>query len=414
MKSHNLFLPKPDQRSKRLISLDIFRGLTMFGMLMVDCNGSDYPIWPIRHSEWNGLSTADLVFPNFLFINGLAIPFALNKNMPQKSTWIKIIKRSIILILIGMLEGFQDTIPSQFKNHEKFHFRIYGVLQRIGLCYLFNASLYYGIFNMLYQGIVIASFIILYLGFFYFYNVPDYYLNGKLITKCGVDKWASMKSTAWPYEYATYNQGEVCNFGAYVDRQMLTPLFMYTDVYDPEGLISTFTAFANVYAGILFCLVLRKYKENRTKLIYWWGGIAISELVLAYLLSIGIPFNKKVWSFSFVFVTCGYSSLTQLALYLLVDVWNKNIVKQILQPFVWFGSNPLFIYVLMMFVCSLFGANITWGDGEYDLYSWLYDKMLFSWIKNDQVASTIYGVFWVSIYALVAWILYKNKIYIKL
>lgn len=85
---------------------------------------------------------------------------------------------------------------------------------------------------------------------------------------------------------------------------------MYTDVYDPEGLISTFTAFANVYAGILFCLVLRKYKENRTKLIYWWGGIAISELVLAYLLSIGIPFNKKVWSFSFVFVTCGYSSLT--------------------------------------------------------------------------------------------------------
>lgn len=87
----------------------------MFGMIMVDTNGGDNPIWPIRHSEWNGLSTADLVFPNFLFIMGLSIPFAINQSMQRKSAWIKIIKRSVILIFIGMLEGFQDTIPSQFK-----------------------------------------------------------------------------------------------------------------------------------------------------------------------------------------------------------------------------------------------------------------------------------------------------------
>lgn len=89
-----------------------------------------------------------------------------------------------------------------------------------------------------------------------------------------------------------------------------------------------------------------------------WGLIALTFLSFAYFLRIWVPFNKKVWSLSFTLVTCGYATLSILLLYLLIDVWNKDIVKKILAPFIWMGSNPLFIYVLMMFVCSLLNCNL--------------------------------------------------------
>lgn len=183
------------------------------------------------------------------------MPFAIKQTMNSKDTWIKIIRRSVILFLIGMWEGFQDTLPDQWKTYTSFHFRIMGVMQRIGLCYLLNASCFYGLYNMLYHGLIVASFIIIYLGFFYFYNVPDFYYNNKFATHCGRGVWAS-ETPVFDWGTEPMYRGKCCNYGAALDRAVFTPNFMYTPVYDPEGIFSTFTSFANTYMGIIVCLVL--------------------------------------------------------------------------------------------------------------------------------------------------------------
>lgn len=177
----------------------------------------------------------------------------------------------------------------------------------------------------------------------------------------------------------------ICNFGAYLDRLVLTPTFMYTQTYDPEGIFSTLTSFTNTFVGILFCLTLKKHKSNKQKLLTEWSLIAMSLIIFAYFLSIWVPFNKKVWSFSFIFATCGYSALSQLVLYIIVDLWKNPIVNTILRPFVWLGSNPLFVYVLMMFICSLLNCNIviTYHGKPTSVYQWLSSVMLESWISNQ-------------------------------
>ncbi len=236
-------IPKPPagsaSKKERLLCLDVLRGLTMVGMIMVDSMGDfDHVIWPLNETEWDGLTTADCIFPSFLFIMGLAVPLALKREDRTKGiTWYRIIKRFILLFVIGMALNFQGRIPRIFTTSPFIGFRIMGVLQRISLCYLTVSVMYLFLPNLAYHSVVLATCIGLYLGFMYGYPVPAF--DDK--TPCG-------KGVVSPE----------CNFNGYFNRLIFgnsRKFMMYPN--DPEGLFSTLTSLMNTFSGLCFSLLMR-------------------------------------------------------------------------------------------------------------------------------------------------------------
>lgn len=181
----------------------------MAAMIVVNSKGSDdYQIWPLAESEWNGLTTADCIFPSFLFIMGLAIPLALKPDdRHKKEVWLKIFKRFAILFLIGVALNFQDKIPEIFQETPFTGFRIPGVFQRISICYLVISAHYLLFSKFYFHFIPIVGCLAVYLGFMYGYPVPPYPIYPDV--PCGRG-----------------NTSEYCYFGAYLDLKVFGPKYM--------------------------------------------------------------------------------------------------------------------------------------------------------------------------------------------
>lgn len=301
----------------------------MFGMIIVDSMGDyDYVIWPLDESIWNGLSTADCIFPSFLFMMGLAIPLAIKREtIREKSTWIKIFKRASIMFAIGLLLNIELRIPELFTDYSGF--RIPGVLQRISICYMVISINYLVFSHFLYHLIFIASCLIIYLGFYYGFDVPNFR---------GVD----------------CGRGDVsseCNFGAFLDYKIFGPMYMMWDT-DPEGLMSTLPAFVNTFSGMCYTLIMRRntqQKGSKLNLLKLWFGFACILGALGGLAAIGDVVNKKRWSVSFAFITSSMTGMALCLCFILVDILDKRFIKEyLIRPFLWFGMNPLFIYTGMM------------------------------------------------------------------
>lgn len=209
----------------------------MVGMILVDNMGNfDYVIWPLDETIWNGLTTADCVFPCFLFIMGLAVPLALKReDRFKKETWYKILKRFALLFIIGMALNFQGRIPRVFTTWPFVGWRIMGVLQRISICYLVMSAMYL-FFGQLYQYIiVISSCLGLYLALMYGVNVPPF--EGE---PCGRG-----------------NTSPECNTGAFFDQSIFGRKYMMWP-YDPEGILSTLPSIFNTFIGLCYSLLMRK------------------------------------------------------------------------------------------------------------------------------------------------------------
>jgi predicted acyltransferase len=344
MDQEKLLIPKEPTAPKkaRLICLDVLRGLTMVGMIMVDSMGDfDYVIWPLRETVWNGLTTADCVFPSFLFIMGLAVPLALKQEDRFKGVvWKRIIKRFVLMFLIGMALNFQGRIPKIFTTSPFTGWRIMGVLQRISICYLTISSTYLLFTKFWFHYIFIGSCLAIYLGFMYGFNVPAFntYQCGRGVTS------------------------EECNFGAYMDRSIFGSKRFMMWPNDPEGLFTTLTAFLNTFAGLCFSLLMRRnsqQKGSNLTLLKMWGALSVGLAAVGGLAAIGEPVCKKRWSVSFAFITSGLSGAALCLCFVLVDMLDKPIIKEkLIKPFLWLGMNPLFIFVAMIFFDSILMDNI--------------------------------------------------------
>ncbi len=357
---------------QRIGSVDILRGLTIVAMILVNDPGTWNHVYaPLLHAEWHGLTPTDLVFPFFLFIVGISIYFAYKNKSNSKSTYKKIIIRSLKIIGLGLfLNVFLPYLP--FVN-DFATLRFPGVLQRIGVVFLFS-SIFYINFNwkiLLGIGVTILIGYWLFLGFV---PLPD----GTLPTfDRAPNNWAN-----------------------YIDLNVLGE-HMYKDDYDPEGILSTLPAIATCISGILVGKLLDESKE--IKILF---GISLILLVSGYVLSIWFPINKAIWSSSFVLVTSGYATAVLGIIYFLTDIKKLKFGS----VFKYVGMNAITIYFLSSFIAKTFYLT---KIGETNIHSWLYSNLFNHDFMSDKLSSLLYALTVVVFYLGLGYMLYKKKIFIK-
>lgn len=361
----------------RLVSLDVFRGLTILLMIIVNTPGSwAYVYSPFRHSEWHGCTPTDLVFPFFLFIVGVAMWFSFKKYEHQMSSQAlkKILKRTALIFLIGL---FLNAFP-------KFNFeslRIMGVLQRIALSYGFAAIL---VLMLPRWGRWVIAFLV-------------------LIAYWGILAMGS--SDPFSLEHNIAGGVDIMLFGSsHVYKGFGIP-------FDPEGLLSTFTAMINVVFGYLVGEMIahaKEYKNLLKKLVL----IGVTGVVLGMIWNFVFPINKPLWTSSYVLYTCGYATLLLSLFIWLIDV--KGF-KRWTQPLLVFGTNPLIIFVLSIVWVKviIYLVHFGHGDDRINGYAWLYQNIFVAFAGNMN-GSLAFALFHGILFWAVGYILYRKKIFIKI
>ena len=371
-----------EAKQNRLLSLDVFRGMTIAGMVLVNNPGTWSAIYsPLKHAEWHGVTPTDYIFPFFLFIVGIAIPIALGKRVEEGVTnavYLKIFRRSAVIFLLGL---FLAAFPFfDFAN-----LRIPGVLQRIAVCYL------------------ITSLIFL-------------HTNWKQITFIGVALlvvyWILMTSIPVPSCEITSINDKACNLAAYIDRAILgeNHIWKQAKVYDPEGILSTIPAIATTISGVLTGVWLKTKKSDMEKVggLFFFGIILVA---LGWSWNFFFPLNKPLWTSSYVVYTSGLALCFLGFCYWLIDIkgykkWSK--------PFVIFGVNALALYVfsgLLSKILTLIKVPRAQGT-PVSLQQWIFDSV-FLQLASPINASLMFAVSYILLWLFLMWLLYRRRIYIK-
>lgn len=391
------------QKQQRLLSLDVLRGITIAGMIMVNNPGSWSNIYePLKHANWNGLTPTDLVFPFFMFIMGVSTYMSLSKfNFQFSGAFLKkLIKRTIIIFAIGLaIDWFAklcygtfnigdatQTIGQRFlQSAFSFeHIRILGVMQRLALSYCF-ASLIVVFVPLKYLWKTIAVILIGYFGILYFGNGFEL-SDTNIIARV---------------DLALFGANHM--YGEYLPDGVRIP-------FDPEGLISTIPCIAQVLIGFLAGDLLKNIADINQKVekLLIWGTILFFA---GALLSYGCPVNKKIWSPTYVLVTCGLASLFLGLLIWIIDINGKKSWASFFEAF---GVNPLFMYVLGAFLSILLGSiSLETSNGIMSLQAILYQSIL-SLVADPYFASLLFALAFIGVNWVIGYILYKKKIYIKI
>ena len=358
----------------RIISVDIFRGLTIVLMILVNTPGTWSSVYaPFLHAEWHGYTPTDLVFPFFLFIVGTSIAFAYQKKTPSASTYRKISIRSLKLIGLGLFLGaFTISFPF-IKDFADIRFP--GVLQRIGVVFFFAAIMF---INFNWKTLVGICAVIL----------IGYWL---LMGYVPVEGMESTFDRA-PNNLANYLDVKV--FGTH----------NYKPDYDPEGLLSTLPSIASSLLGIFTGLILTSKRENK---VFVLVGLGVVMLVLGYIWDTFFPINKALWSSSFVMVTAGWANIFLALIYYLSDIRGMKFGS----IFKYAGANAITVYFLSSFVSKLFYSIKV--DGETSLHGWLFQHIYVHDFMPVKLSSLLYALTVVSFYMLLAYVMYRKKIFIK-
>ena len=379
-------------KPKRLLALDIMRGITIAGMLLVNNPGSWGSIYaPLRHAEWHGLTPTDLVFPFFMFIMGVSTWFSLKKyNFEFSAASLrKVLRRTVVIFAIGLgiawlakvLYGIHGDRPIWDIMTDFSHIRVLGVMPRLALCYC-AASILAMLLRRKALALTTGALLVLY--------------SILLIAGNG-------------FEFSADNI--ICR----IDHAVLGENHMYGDTvggqylkFDPEGLLSTLPSIAHVLIGFLCGGLITGTADNmrRTNSLFIVGAVlTFAGLLLSY----GIPVNKKIWSPTFVLTTCGLASTMLALLITVIDIKGYRSWSRFFEAF---GINPLFMYCYGTVFAVLLGAI---HIGEKSIHSILYNDALMPLCAgNATLASLLYAIFVVVAVWLVGLILYKKKIYIKI
>jgi predicted acyltransferase len=365
----------------RLLSVDVFRGLTIASMILVNNPGTWRAVYPpLAHADWHGWTPTDLIFPFFLFVVGVSITLALGPRLEHRKPGgrlvRRIVQRSVILFALGLfLAGFPDFNLATI--------RIPGVLQRIAVCYLAVALLFL-VTSVRTQATVMAGLLVGY--------------------------WALMTLVPVP-GFGAGDLGKEGNLAAYLDRTLLGPhLWRASKVYDPEGILSTLPAIATTLAGVLTGHWLRSSRSPSTK-VWGMGAAGVAAIVLGLLWDRWFPINKPLWTSSYVVFTAGAALLGLAACSWLVEVqqWRRWAT-----PFVIFGVNAIAAFVLSTFMARvLILATITAADGSR--MSWqraLYQHFFAPWATPVN-ASLFFALAYLLVWLALMGILYRRGIFLR-
>lgn len=461
------------EQTSRLLSLDVFRGMTIAGMVLVNNPGTSPVYWPLDHAEWNGLTPTDWIFPFFLFIVGVSISISLGKvrtlsgnddvRSADRSVYTKIITRALSIYLLGaaisVLPFFQfqsSDAPDWLKmldwllwaaallflllrnykfagvlavvaifgivvmnlagyNMVAYDFstiRIMGVLQRIAVCYL------------------IVSLIFLHTNW-----KQQIYISLALL----LGYWLLMTSVPVPGCDVTTMDDKACNLAAYIDRMIITEphIWRFGKVYDPEGLLSTIGAIVTTISGVLTgTWLVRKDKGegmrdksggeiangssdlslipdpsslNKVSGLFFFGIILFA---LGWIWNFFFPFNKALWTSSYVLVTSGLALLILGCCYWLIDI---NRFRGWAKPFMIFGANALALFVftgLFARMMSAFRVAYTPEGKGISAQKWIVDN-IFLQLFQPINASLAYAISFILLWLFLMWLLYRKGIYIR-
>ncbi|TAH00007.1 MAG: DUF5009 domain-containing protein [Sphingobacteriales bacterium] len=369
--------------SNRLLSLDVFRGITVAAMILVNNPGNWSSIyWPLKHSDWNGCTPTDLIFPFFLFIVGVAIVCALKnlkQNIEHKPIIFKILKRGFTIIGLGL---FLNLFP----YFDFAHMRIPGVLQRIGVVYIVCAILFLKTTRHTQY-------------FIFWFLIVGYYLL--------------MNYVPIP-EFGSPNLDMETNLAAWVDRLILTQnhTWKQTVTWDPEGILSTIPAIASgIFGMIVGCIVNTNEKpsiEISLRLIYH-GIIAI---IIGICFDFFFPLNKSLWTSSFVLFTSGLATVYFSIIYWLIDVKNYKIGVNF---FLVFGLNAITVFFGSAVIAKLLNIPCLVKNTEtIGAKQWLYQTFFVPYISNPYMASLAGALTFVVIWYAILWLMSKKNIFIKI
>ena len=380
----------PTERNvERLDALDVFRGLTVAGMLLVNQPGDWGAIYPpLAHAAWHGWTPTDLIFPFFLFIVGvtthLSVEARRRRGDSERAIMGQLVRRSLLIVLCGLLLASFPWWPLERITGMRFP----GVLQRIGVAYFLGALLTLG--GSLKRQVVILTCLLY--GYWFAMTllpVPGTGAMGQLVLD---DPSASL--AAWL---------DRAVFGRHLWRSSVT--------WDPEGLLSTVPAIGTVMLGVFTGRWISIARPIHERLAGLFGAGALAT-VGGLMWSWSFPINKNLWTSSYVLFTAGVAAMTLATCIWLIDVagttwWTK--------PFMWFGRNPLLAFVgtglMSRTIYSL--VRVPNGDGSSSsLQRVIYESAYASWL-SPRDASLLFALSYVAVWAAILWALDRRRIYWK-
>jgi len=368
---------------ERFLALDVFRGMTICLMIIVNTPGNGPTTFaPLEHAHWNGFTPTDLVFPSFMFAVGNAMSFVMRRwnEMNTSAVLGKIFKRTLIIFLCGYLLYWFPFFVYNDQHHLVLspigNTRIFGVLQRIALAYCFASLMLYFLGT---RATVIITGIILIL----YWPVMMYFGTG-----------------ADPLDVHT-------NAVLRLDKWLIGENHLYGGEgfpFDPEGLLSTFPSVGNIVGGYMVGKYVQKYGKTYEGLakLFMAGFILF---VIAFWWNYGFPINKKLWTSSFVLHTVGLDCMLLACIMYYVDFLNRRTGTYFFEVF---GKNPLFIYLLSeVFVTILYMININ----DTSLYNWLYQN-IFAY-SGAYIGSLLFAVAVMLFCWVCGYFMDKRKIYVR-
>ncbi|HJY85541.1 MAG TPA: hypothetical protein VKE24_01775 [Candidatus Acidoferrales bacterium] len=377
----------------RLVSLDVFRGMTIAGMILVNNPGSwSHIYWPLEHAAWNGWTPTDTIFPFFLFIVGVSMMFSFAARIERGATRaqlaLHVLRRSAIIFAIGLfLNGFPYFHLSRI--------RIPGVLQRIAVCYFVGglialatrrpAGSAHGSQRIAPAVSVLFVLLVGYWTLLTFVPVPGY----------GVGRLDP--------------EG---NLGAYIDRQVMAGhLWSQSKTWDPEGILSTLPAIGTVLVGVLAGCWMRSGLAPQRKaaglLVMGSAGMVLGELLARFF-----PINKNLWTSTYVIFMGGFAMVLLGMCYWLVDIKGY---RRWAVPFLIYGTNSIFVFSLSSLLAKasvIFkvrdatGNAVTW-------HSYVYDRF-FESLASPINASLLFAIFYVLLWLFLTWLLYRRHAFLKI
>jgi predicted acyltransferase len=374
----------------RWLSVDVLRGLTIGFMIMVNNNGGgDQAYWAMKHTDWNGFTPTDLVFPTFLFLVGISTVFStqarLAKGYTKSSLLLHTLRRAIILFLLGLLV---NSFPF-FHLHT---LRIYGVLPRIAICYLIVAILYLYSPSWKNKAVLAAAALIGYWILMRFVPVPGYGVPTHTIPLLDRD----------------------ANLVAWLDRHIFSPSHLYERTRDPEGLLSTLPALATALIGMLTGIWLRSTRsivQKATAIAY----AACAGLLLGGLWNFTFPVNKKLWTSSYVLYAAGWSLLLLALCIWLIDIRGARrtdaSTRKTYTVLLVFGTNAIAAYVLSELLPG--ALSFIHPHPGVPFLRWFYDSILHL-IPYAPMASMIFCIAFAAVCWVPIYVLYRRRIFLKI
>lgn len=417
----------------RLISLDVFRGLTILLMTVVNNPGSWSTIYtPLQHAEWHGCTPTDLVFPFFVFIMGTAIAFAMPTKTYDSSTFNKIFVRSLRMINLGLFFNFFGKI--QFLDLEETPLMMIRLLITALVGYALMGNFNQKAKTYLAVGCFILFMILAYSGIPAYENVrlPGvlqrigmiYFIASLLYLKTTpktqlivssiilLGYWALMTLIPAP-GFAVTNLEKGTNLATWVDQMLLSGhVWEATKTWDPEGILSTIPA---IVTGILGLQIGQLLNSNASKKSKAQKMISIGALLffLGWLWNFAFPINKALWTSSYVLYTAGLSTLILTILYYCIDLLNYK--KGITLFLVW-GVNPMIVFFLSQIIPQalvMISVQNPKNNASINFWTYSYEFGVVPHFENPMNASLAFALLYVGFWSLLLWYFYKKKLFFK-